>query len=594
MSMVANIVRKDTHRLLLALLVWLLLIAGQSALAIGGIKVAADIFKFQMILPTITSLLTFLQGLMIIVLIPLIVQDDAVVGSTAFWLTRPIARKELLAAKTGFVLIVLVALPLLAEVFVLAVNGVTAQHILLAVPEIIIEKTAFLISFFVLAVLTPKLSRYALVGVIVFAVFMLFGVITWVVATFVPALAKILYDYDRYDNASLTQSFEVVQNVYYIVVGLILIAHQYLTRRTVRTIAWAVAAYLVISVAGRFWSIDFLEVTSNAQRQASISDNIRMKIDIGRTLIDDQMHYQPDKPRRKLLNVYTYAGGLPEHQFAKLSNLKEITVAYPDGGTLSSGYVSTRTADSVSHEKFMGPLQAALGDVRIVNPFEGEYSLTEILSLETGTMAAYKAKVGTYTAAAEFEVFEYKVVADLPLIRGARQAFGSQQVVIYDVLERSHGLSVIVGEKSVNLIFDRSVPKKSQYERFNNIYSDFKSVYVIVNPERKEAFLPEAGGDLNFSVSDLFDRPRLSNQGKQFDYAHVNDRNAALPRIDQEWMSGARLVRLDAVRLGSKRVDVKIEDFIIPTASTAAKTENFERTQSLRERDRQREEMDLP
>jgi len=81
MNFIPYLFKKDLIRLKYLLLVWLLLILAQSALAIGGINLAAEFLQFQMFLPLLTKLMSFLQGLMIIVIVPLIIQDDSLVGT---------------------------------------------------------------------------------------------------------------------------------------------------------------------------------------------------------------------------------------------------------------------------------------------------------------------------------------------------------------------------------------------------------------------------------------------------------------------------------------------------------------------------------
>ena len=74
MNFIPFLFKKDLIRLKYVLLVWLVLILAQSALGIGGHRLAAEIFEFQMFLPLLTRMIGFLQGLMMIVIIPLMIQ----------------------------------------------------------------------------------------------------------------------------------------------------------------------------------------------------------------------------------------------------------------------------------------------------------------------------------------------------------------------------------------------------------------------------------------------------------------------------------------------------------------------------------------
>ncbi len=587
MNFIPHVFKKDLSRLKILLFAWVVLIAAQSALGIGGIKIAAEMFEFQMFLPMLTMLLGFLQGMMILVMVPLIIQEDSIVGTTAFWLTRPISKKGLLITKTTFIFGILIAMPLMAEIFVLAANGVMGGHLLLAVPEIMLEKTVFVVPFFLLAVLTPKFSRYALTGIIVFAGFTVFGIIASVAMMFVPGMAKFFYNYSFYNNPSVEASLSVAKGLYIIVVGFALIIHQCVTRYSARTMRWFVVAYLLLICFSRIWTWDFLFEKTNVTHEEAIADSLQLGLDRSYVIINDERRYKKSDPREKAINVKIFAEGLPEDQFANLNGLEDVRIKFSDGVVIQSGYISVQARENFSNEKFMPVLQAALGKVRIVNPFYGRFTHTEILSLEDGDINTYKDRKGTYLANASFDVYEYQKVAEIPLVQGAKAAFSSQQVIVYDVLERTHGVSVIVGEKKTNLLFDRTIRKTSRYDMAQEIYSDFKSVYLIVNRKRGEAFLAESGGDLNFAEMPSYNPTRLETKAKQFDFTYVNDRNTALPKTDEEWLSDAVLVRLDAVRLGTKTVKVNIENFEIPTQSTSVKTDLDDIDHQLREQEKQ-------
>ena len=154
MNFLPYIFEKDLLRLRFIFLVWLLLIIAQAALGIGGINIAAEFPEFQMFLPLLTKFISLLQGILIMIMVPLIIQEDSIVGTTAFWFTRPISRKGLLITKVGFILLFLILLPSITELIVLAANKITWHHIGLAIPEILIEKLKFIILFDEVAVVT--------------------------------------------------------------------------------------------------------------------------------------------------------------------------------------------------------------------------------------------------------------------------------------------------------------------------------------------------------------------------------------------------------------------------------------------------------
>lgn len=590
MNFLPFIFKKDLIRLRLLFLVWLLLIIAQAALGIGGINIAAELLEFQMFLPLLTKLISFLQGLMVIVMVPLIIQEDSLVGTTAFWFTRPISRKGLLITKFCFVSLFLIAVPFITEIFVLAANKITVHHIILAIPEILIEKLAFVIPFFILAILTPKFSRYALVGISVFAVFAVIGIISSVVMIFLPILTKFLYNFDLYKNPSLEFSVKVAKDIFVIVVGSLLIGHQFLTRYTARTVRWFVVAYFVMMCFSRVWSWDFLKEVVSTKAALTSTSLLKVDFDTHYVTISDEFRYRKKDARGKSIDVKEITTGLPEGQFAILRGLTDVYMKYPDGSILKAGYVSTKKKETFTNEKFMAPLQAVLKNVKLLNPFQGKFSYTEIFSLEDIDLNRYKDKAGTYSANASLDVYKYNTVAEVPLKQGAKDSFGSEQIVIYDILERPNGISVIVGEKKTNLLFDRAIEKKSRYDFAQDIYSDFNNVYLIVNQKRNEAFLAESGGNLYADMMAAYGPTRLETKAKQFDFTYINDRSGALPQIDKNWLADAKLVRIDAEKIGKYPMNLQIANFTLPSQSTEQNPKIDEVDRQLRQSDKQYEQ----
>ena len=235
----------------------------------------------------------------------------------------------------------------------------------------------------------------------------------------------------------------------------------------------------------------------------------------------------------------------------------------------------------------MLPIQAALKDVKLLNPYEKKFSSTEIFSLNESDFHQFKNRTGTYSAHADFDIYEYKIVSQLPLKQGSRDSFDSEQIVVYDILERPNAISVIINEKKTNLLFDRSAKKKSQNDMAQDIFSEYSHVYLIVNKKRQEAFLAEEGGNVYANAMAAFGPTRLETMAKQFDFTNLNDRSELLPKIDKEWLANAELVRIDAVKMGTEEINFTIEEFAIPSQSTATSKEFDELDRQLKMQDRQ-------
>ena len=102
MSLVTHIFRKDVRHLRWLLVGWFLLVALQTGLMASGAAAWNNDAALQMALQMLGWLVPFLKWILLIVLIPLLIQDEPLTGHTAFWFTRPIGRADLLKSKALF------------------------------------------------------------------------------------------------------------------------------------------------------------------------------------------------------------------------------------------------------------------------------------------------------------------------------------------------------------------------------------------------------------------------------------------------------------------------------------------------------------
>jgi hypothetical protein len=386
----------------------------------------------------------------------------------------------------------------------------------------------------------------------------------------------------------LEASFGVAKDLYVFLIGSVLIAHQFLTRHTTKTIKYLVVAFLVMTCFTQLWRWDFLKEVSVVQSSPEISDRLSVDIDTQYLIISDEIRHSKKDVREKSISSKQRVKGLPVGQFAILKRMKDVQMKYPDGTILESRYISPFKREVFSSEKFMLPIQAALKDVKLLNPFKEKFSYTEVFSLDESSLHQYKNKTGTYSASGEFDIYKYEIVLQIPLKQGLKDSFGSEQVLIYDVFERPNVISVIINEKKINLLFDRRVKKTSRFDMAQQIFSEYSPIYLLVNKKRQEAFLPEAEDNLNMSANAMaaFGPTRLETKAKLFDFTNLNDRNEFIPAIDKEWLTDAELVRMDAVQIGTEKIDFAIEKFSLPSQSTATGNKMNELEKQFRMQDK--------
>jgi len=115
-------------------------------------------------LSSLAWLLAVLNICLLAVIVVQLVQKDCVVGSTAFWLSRPVSRARLLAGKVLFLALAIILPSLLVEVGLLHFSGVTPHDTLRSVPQILFLTVVAVALLTMLAAVPTSLARMILAG----------------------------------------------------------------------------------------------------------------------------------------------------------------------------------------------------------------------------------------------------------------------------------------------------------------------------------------------------------------------------------------------------------------------------------------------
>ncbi|MYC81802.1 MAG: hypothetical protein F4X19_06900 [Acidobacteria bacterium] len=172
MNLTLHMVGKDFRRLhlLLPLVGWWALVILQGFLISTFARLPHQPPPADMMLEFSISLLAWLVALLKIGLLVLIasqlVQQDSTVGSTAFWLSRPISGKRLLAGKSLFLALTVILPAFLTEVLLLLLHGVTLYDTVRSIPQILLFQCLVLALLMMLAGLTRDLARMIFLGIL--------------------------------------------------------------------------------------------------------------------------------------------------------------------------------------------------------------------------------------------------------------------------------------------------------------------------------------------------------------------------------------------------------------------------------------------
>jgi hypothetical protein len=547
--MTLHLFKKDLRHERVLLLVWLFLVALQCSLigssARPGDRVLQGLFE------TVSVVVPLFQLLLLMVIVPLLVQEEPLVGTTAFWFTRPLLRSSVMRAKALFAAM-LILLPLLAELAMLAAHGVTLRDIGLAIPEIILSRLSFIIVLAMLAVMTPSIGRFAIAGIILLVASTLLNMAIYVLPLLLHPEAAMA----AARNFTLLKSRGLAEDVLIVFGGGAIIVHQYLTRKTARSLAIAGGVAVGVAAIMVFWSWDFLAplpLPDFGQK----ADLAAIKISLKGTNSQEISPLRGVGEPQKNLNGTIEIIGLPDGVVAT-PTMVHPQLTLPDGNRVP-------TQDPTSYLAFMmrpvriEAVEYALGGVPIVNPGFRQDLMTSLLRMDANVFRQYVGQPLKLTADIGLIASRYIVVGEMPLLRGARYDHGSEHAVITDVLRQGNGVEVVMQDRRMHLLFDRSAAATPSTAF--SIQNQHNEVDLLVNRRRNEAVLAKRNIGVDFGLMFSFSggANRLVQQTLRFSFG--SEQFNLTPDLNEAWLADARFVRLQLIPVGEFSKQLIVEKF---------------------------------
>ena len=533
MNQIAHIIRKDLRHLRSLLLVWLGLLILQAVLT-GGVHPFIDDIRTMDLLSNFVPLLSLMEFLLLTVIIAQLIQADSLVGSTAFWLTLPISRGGLLASKS-ILLVLFVILPtLLVEVVLHFANGITVFDVFRSIPQILIFPLLLTAIPMLLASLTPNLPR------------LVFSGITLVAALALLNLAiEALYT-STTTNVYVWWSATIVLPLFVFLGSLLVIVHQYLTRRTTLSTFLAASGVLLAVLIIFFWPWDILGFT--AQRiEVLETGNVKARLDEETLTLNRSPRLQDserslrgnivlDNLARDFLVTPTRISShlsFPPDSVIRSETDHPFVIGFP-------GFSSRRLT-----EKRVAALTEALGNVVFLN--SEAFILPETFPVLLKTTEAHYNQFGqdrgSYSAQVEFAVHKYQGT-EIPLKRNSKYDRGSDHLRVVDVTRELGRLIVTLDESGHNFILD-----------------EWKEVrYVLHNAPKREALIASRRAislTKNVNLTPFPDTLVIKRLILEF----VSPHNA--PPIDKVWLRTAKLVRVETRRVGRFSKSIQLDDLVL-------------------------------
>lgn len=530
MNLIIHQLRKDVLRTRWLILTWFSVLVLRFGL-VGANSDPSD-NAWQITYQLVTGLTMLLDSLLILTIVPIVIQQEPLLGTTAFWLTRPLSRPRLFASKALFAS-VLLTLPVVVQSIVLLANGVTLREAALSIPWLLITQLSWIVSVAVLAVLTPSFGRFAIAMVIYFIILF--------VLTYIFEIARLFGNVNAFaaTTVSLTVSRGLVEALWTITLGAIVLFAQYLWRKPALAWAFAVAALLGPIFIGQLWSWNFLQPAVNFVPDGAI---VPAKLTLGlekRVFVFDTVSFRGGLPRKTVQGTIDF-GGITDAGTIKISQL-DSSIKTPAGVLVpTQPNQSTYSYPLLNRDALEAALGVSIIDSSTIRGAQSE----ELFTLENGDYTKVRAQPLQYDGTAHGIIYKYVCAAELPLQKGAEFRRGSYRLTLTSILRQPDGVDIGAREQDVQLPFSlRSDQDVSETSFGRSGYV----AYALVNRKLKQAVMERQN---NFGgVYHIF-----SSSGNPLIHAPVlisfdpeNNSGTWTVPIDEPWLRDAVLVRLEMV-----------------------------------------------
>ena len=541
MRLITHIFRKDVRHLRWLLAGWFVVVALQTGLMATGAAAWSNDAALQMALRMLGWLVPLLKWILLIVMIPLLIQDEPLTGHTAFWFTRPIGRSDLLKSKALFLGLLVVLPPALAEFATLAAHGIGPADLAVALPEILWDAVLSLLPVVALAAITGSFARFAVAGVSIYASIM--------VLAFAWQMYRMFTDMEGMVAGLSDPSLQLSKHVVSGLLGLVLlgftIGWQYLTRRTAVAIA-VLGLYAALTVlVNQAWRWDFMAPSGPAR--AAVGESEVREVRLGSMHSSDVSMARPTQERERELRANFICDDLPPAHFAQVKTV-EATVVFSDGVEVTDRQKHREMSMISSPEE--EALEQALEPVRLVQTQRTRYgSYSRLMRIKSDLYDRYRLDEAELTGEADMSLFRYDVAARLPLKVGEGAQVGTTAMTISDILKNPGGCTVVLGERRFALKFKKQGGTDDSADFMAQLNP--KAFYVLVNTRRGEAYLAEDDRNFNFDPFRQGGRLKVDSPRHAFLLKEAGLDALRPPEDVQDWLSDAEIWWVNIVEAGS-------------------------------------------
>jgi hypothetical protein len=281
-----HIVAKDLRRMAMPAAVWLLFLVGPAVWFLLGassglVLVSESVRAWQDLVEWSSRLPLGLSFALEYILVGAAIVEDPLVGTTAFWQTRPLSPWRWLAAKSTLVVLLFVGVPAVSLIPLRWATGFSVVGAMTAAWPGCLPRLGVAVLAFAVAAATRNLKQFMLATVGTFGGFA--G--CWLAVVTLRA-----------DSSALWNSRHIVFDFGGFFVAMVLLLHQVATRQTARTWTFAVGMVVALTLTSVAWPWDFWTPINrhfSSVHSAAPSRDAALMISIRRAKVDRSFHTLP-------------------------------------------------------------------------------------------------------------------------------------------------------------------------------------------------------------------------------------------------------------------------------------------------------------
>jgi len=542
-SVLSHLVRHDVRALRLPLAAWLLVLLAQAAV----IALGPGLVDPEAPGAAAQSVVGFLWGARLaltILLTVMLIQRDSPVGTTAFWLTRPIRPAAMAASKLISAVLLLTVLPAVIGLLLFTALGLPKGDVLDGIWQLFIEQIAVVGLSAMGAAITATIPQFAVVAV---AAVVLISALASEARPFIqrlppPPLAG---------SATPLASWAVVT-----VLGAVgVLAYQYSRRHVVRA-AVAVTGVLMLGALSALTARAPFDAAALQPLRAGVLDPAAVTLDVEASAVRAESGSTNDVQGRQ--TRYRYAGA-----FLHTSGAPPAIVLQPwsiasswrpsNAATIQwergrrAAYRRSVQRDADADGQPLESMAQALESVELLRPARSEPSAfyTTLLSLPEEEVSRLSSAQGPLDATVTLRAWRYRVVDAVPLAAGNTVAARLGRLTVRAV-ERTHDGVVV----DVRRVFLQRLIWTSK-DLFGSGGIGSAEGLALRNAARKQAILlaGESSRQLDYSMLSGLSSLQLGTGVRRLRFmVPLADEDRV--KIDDEWLAGAELIVLRPEDLG--------------------------------------------